>query len=222
MSFPDRAKSLRAKAHLSGVKLPVLVGVTALALVVLVAAGAFLLNTVAGSAFSVEKASDAETEQQEVAEVLAKTVIVHVGGAVVEPGVRELEEGARVQDAIEAAGGFAEGAARDSLNLARMLADGEQVVVPLQLSDEEIAAAASGAEGSGVPVAGARPNGKVNINTASVSELDALPGVGPSTAEKIVTEREANGPFATAEDLKRVSGIGDKKYAALADAICVG
>ena len=64
--------------------------------------------------------------------------------------------------------------------------------------------------------------GKVNINTASAAQLDTLPGVGASTAEKIVADREANGPFKTVEDLKRVSGIGDKKFAALADAICVG
>lgn len=62
----------------------------------------------------------------------------------------------------------------------------------------------------------------MNINTASAEELDVLPGVGPSTAAKIVADREANGPFSTIEDLKRVSGIGDKKYAELADSICVG
>ena len=63
---------------------------------------------------------------------------------------------------------------------------------------------------------------RVNINTASTEELDTLPGIGPSTAEKIVADREANGPFATIEDLKRVSGIGDKKYANLSEHICVG
>lgn len=62
----------------------------------------------------------------------------------------------------------------------------------------------------------------MNINRATAAELDTLPGVGPSTAEKIVADREANGPFATTEDLKRVSGIGDKKYEELADLVCVG
>ena len=134
--------------------------------------------------------------------------------------MRELPQGARVQDAVDAAGGFAEGAACDELNLARPLTDGEQIVVPTL----EEAGAASSAIGGGAGEAQteAAAGGKVNLNKASAAELDALPGVGPSTAEKIVAEREANGPFATVEDLKRVSGIGDKKFADLADLVCVG
>lgn len=223
MGFVEQAESWRAKAHLSGVRLPVLVGVTALAAVVLVAAGCALIKagTADGFALSREEGvlapGDAADAGEGAEPAAAPTVVVHVGGAVVEPGVRELEEGARVQDAVEAAGGFAEGAATDALNLARVVADGEQIVVP---SQEEADAAATGGGGGvdAVPSAG----GKVNINRASAAELDALPGVGPSTAEKIVADREANGPFATVEDLKRVSGIGDKKFADLADLVCVG
>ena len=130
--------------------------------------------------------------------------------------MQELEEGSRVQDAVEAAGGFADGAARDALNLARVLQDGEQVVVP---TEEELTASVSpSAEVSAAPAA----RGRININPATAEELDALPGIGPATAEKIVADREANGPFSTIEDLKRVSGIGDKKYTELADSVCVG
>ncbi len=217
MSFPEQAQSWRSKAHLNGARLPVLVGVTALAVVVLLLAGKALVEAASSDGFSVVRSEPAEQEGAQGEEAVEEpaTVVVHVGGAVAEPGVRELAEGARVQDAVEAAGGFADGAARDALNLARVLADGEQVVVP---TEEELAAPA--------PVAGADASasggGRVNINTATAEELDALPGIGPATAEKIVADREANGPFAAAEDLKRVSGIGDKKYAELADAICVG
>lgn len=229
MAFPEDAESMRAKAHLGAVRTPVLVGVTACALVVVALVASTLLGAFSSGGFSIEKGgaggAQAEAPAQESGEdaSAARTVCVHVGGAVAAPGVQELPEGARVQDAIEAAGGFSEGAATDALNLARVVADGEQVIVPSveEQADaagaQQAASAAPGAAGSGVSA-----GGKININRASASELDALPGVGPSTAEKIVADREANGPFATIEDLKRVSGIGDKKYAALADAICVG
>ncbi len=223
MSFPDKAESLRAKAHLSGASTPVLVGLTALALAVLVAAGGFLAHAASGG-FSIQKADDPASEaapesaeSEGADDAASKAVIfVHVGGCVVEPGVRELAQGSRVQDAVEAAGGFSKDAARDALNLARVLSDGEQVTVPSQ--EETQAAAAAQPSVGGDTHAG----GKVNINTATAEELDALAGVGPSTAQKIVADREANGPFPSPEDLKRVSGIGDKKYAALADSICVG
>ncbi|WP_080797317.1 ComEA family DNA-binding protein [Arabiibacter massiliensis] len=219
MPFVEQAESWRSKAHLGGARLPVLVGVTALALIVLLVAGKALLDAASSEAFSIERAP-AQQEQGEgegaAAEPApAKTVVVHVGGAVGEPGVRELPEGARVQDAVEAAGGFAEGAATDALNLARVLVDGEQVMVPTLEEAQAAEAAAPAAPGTAA-------GGKVNINQASAVELDALPGVGPATAEKIVADREANGPFAAIEDLKRVSGIGDKKLAELADLVCVG
>ena len=152
-------------------------------------------------------------EGEEAVAEEARTVVVHVGGAVADPGVRELAEGSRVQDAVDASGGFAEGAASDALNLARVLSDGEQVA-GAQGAD-------AGAAGAGAS-SGSAAGGRVNINRATAAELDTLPGVGPSTAEKIVADREANGPFATTEDLKRVSGIGDKKYEELADLVCVG
>ena len=138
---------------------------------------------------------------------------VHVSGAVQEPGLYELPEGSRIAAAVEAAGGFSEDAATDGVNLARVLFDGEQIVVPTI----EEAAAGSTSEGSSTTSS----SSLVNINTASASELDTLPGIGPATAEKIIADREANGPFTTIEDLKRVSGIGDKKYENLADLICV-
>lgn len=146
---------------------------------------------------------DAEAEVDEVAE--ASTVVVHVDGAVVSAGVYELAEGARVADAVESAGGLVEGADTTSLNLAAPLSDGEKVHVPVVGED---------VEETGTATSGAAPS-VVNINTAGVEELDVLPGVGEATARAIVEDRETNGPFSTPEDLMRVSGIGEKKFAKL-------
>ncbi len=236
MSFQRSAQSWRARLHLSGARLPVLVGVTAVAIVVMVCAGRLLLDAASSEGFAVVQPGDAEQAAGDgdagaaadagASQAAPAPLRVHVGGAVAAPGVYDLAEGARVLDAVEAAGGFAEGAARDALNLARAVSDGEQVVVPSEadIAAQEVASAGAGgaAAGAGASAAAGGAGGKVNINTASAAQLDTLPGVGASTAEKIVADREANGPFKTVEDLKRVSGIGDKKFAALADAICVG
>lgn len=145
-------------------------------------------------------------------------LVVHVDGAVAAPGVYELAEGARVNDAIAAAGGLAEGADTSSINLAAGVLDGEKVYVPLEGEDAPAAAeagsagAASGADDTPAPV---------NINTATIEELDELPGVGEATARAIVEDREQNGPFSVPEDLMRVSGIGEKKYAKLEGRIYV-
>lgn len=236
MSFQRSAQSWRARLHLSGARLPVLVGVTAVAIVVMVCAGRLLLDAASSEGFAVVQPGDAEQAAGDgdagaaadagASQAAPAPLRVHVGGAVAAPGVYDLAEGARVLDAVEAAGGFAEGAARDALNLARAVSDGEQVVVPSEadIAAQEAASAGAGgaAAGAGASAAAGGAGGKVNINTASAAQLDTLPGVGASTAEKIVADREANGPFKTVEDLKRVSGIGDKKFATLADAICVG
>ncbi len=141
--------------------------------------------------------------------------IVHVAGAVMRPGVYGLAPGSRVVDAIAAAGGALGSAAPDSLNLARIVCDGEQVYVPT--TDEAAGAAAplQMAPGSAGPSTGTL----VNINTATATQLEELPGVGPATAQKIVDDREANGPFARPEDLMRVPGIGQKKYEAMAEMV---
>lgn len=229
MSFQESAESLRSKLHLTDrLSVPVLVGICAVIVIGIAIAGYSLLGGLSSDSFSFGVGEDGATveveglelmdaaEAEDVGGQVAPTIAVHVSGAVAAPGVYELEEGARVADAVEHAGGFLEGAAENALNLARVLNDGEQVVVP---TAEEHAAQQSAAEASG---GAAGVGGKVNINTASVEQLDTLPGVGESTAQKIIADREANGPFSSPEDLKRVSGIGDKKYAELADLITVG
>jgi competence protein ComEA len=154
--------------------------------------------------------------------------VVYVCGAVRSPGVLRLPQGSRVADALELAGGATSRAELAAVNLAARVADGQQILVP-EKAQAAPAAAGSGAasSASGVasaaglaaaPVAAGAP---VNINTATLEQLDALQGVGPATAQKIIDYRTANGPFATIEDIKNVAGIGDAKFAAMKDSITV-
>ncbi len=147
-------------------------------------------------------------------------VVVYVCGAVRDPGVVRLLTGARVADAIELAGGALPGAELGAVNLAAKVGDGQQIVVP-----EKGAAPAGGASGAPAgAAAGVATPGQgalVNINTASLTELDALDGVGPSTAQKIIDYRTANGGFTSIEQIKEVPGIGDAKFAALQGSITI-
>jgi competence protein ComEA len=146
------------------------------------------------------------------------SIVVYVVGAVRHPGVVRLGAGARVEDAVAAAGGFLGNAAMQAVNLARFALDGEQIVVPTL--DEYAAApqAAPGSSGAPGPAEAAAP---VDLNTADATTLETLPGVGPATASKIVADRETNGPFASVEDIMRVPGIGEKKFESLKDLIVV-
>lgn len=159
--------------------------------------------------------------QKEADRSEAETIVVDVGGAVRKPMVVELEQGSRVRDAVEAAGGLAEDADAAGVNQAAKLVDGQQVRIPHV--GEVVTQDASVGSGSDPAPNGSSSaaSGVVNINTAGVEELDELPGVGPATAQAIVEDREANGPFSSIEDLMRVSGIGEKKFEKLKASICV-
>ncbi|GAA4064849.1 hypothetical protein GCM10023065_15520 [Microbacterium laevaniformans] len=141
-------------------------------------------------------------------EISAAALYVHVSGAVERPGLYRLDGGARVVDVVSAAGGFTDTADRTAVNLARPLVDGEQVQVP------EVGEAPS----TGAPVSG---DGRVNLNTADVAALDALPRVGPAIAERIIAWREENGGFTSVDDLLSVPGIGEKMLAGLRDLVTV-
>lgn len=140
------------------------------------------------------------------------TIVVDVAGKVRHPGIATLPLGARVVDALEAAGGVRKGVRLGSLNLARVLTDGEQVLVGVPAA-AGVAASAAGAPTSGASgVAGTM----VNINTAGQSELETLPGVGPVTAQAILQWRSDNGAFTSVDELLEVSGIGDATLAKIA------
>ena len=149
--------------------------------------------------------------------MVAEFMVVHVAGSVVAPGVYELPGGSRLHQAIQAAGGLLSDADPGVLNLAALLHDGDRVFVPrvgeqiptIALPSSGVGAASPTGVGSAVP---AQP---VDLNRATAAELDALPGVGPSTAAAIVAHREQNGPFGSIDDLLQVRGIGPAKLDAL-------
>ena len=152
------------------------------------------------------------------APVQAKEIQVHVMGAVAKPGVYKLQQGDRVIDAINLAV-LLEDAEPDALRLASILSDGQTITVPYRLTDEELA----GLPGS----AGSRPtvisanDGLININTADINQLTTLPGIGPALAERIVSYRETNGLFNSVEEIRKVSGIGEKRFLDIRDRITV-
>ncbi len=135
-----------------------------------------------------------------------KLLVVDVAGAVRRPGLYRLRSGARIDDAIAAAGGATAKAQLDAVNLAAPVADGEQVLVP----GSGVAAAAASAAG-----AGSSPSAPLDLNTATAEQLDALPGIGPITAQKIIDYRTAHGPFHAVDELQGVPGIGPAKMAQL-------
>jgi competence protein ComEA len=140
-------------------------------------------------------------------------IVIHVAGAVNRAGVVELPEGSRIHEAIAAAGGSAAGADLNRLNLAAVLADGQKILVPLigdpdvNASAPEGTAPADGGEGSGEAAPG---GGRIDLNSASVEELGALPRVGPVLAQRIVDWRKEHGRFSTVEELDAVDGVGPK------------
>lgn len=166
--------------------------------------------------------SDANGLPDEEATAEAKgAIVVDVAGAVASPGVVELKDGARVADALGAAGGLAEDADLTSVNRAARLTDGQRVYVP-RVGEQVAPVEGDGSAGAAGEGTQSTATGQaVNINTACLAELDALPGVGPATAQAIIDDREANGPFTAPEDLMRVSGIGEKKFEKLKSSICV-
>jgi competence protein ComEA len=144
-----------------------------------------------------------------------KPLVVYITGAVPRPGVYALPKGARVQDAISAAGGFLAEAEKSEINLAALIEDGEKIDIPYLEGASPILATPG-------PTVVAVTTELVNINTASSAELDSLPGIGPTTAQKIIEYREQNGPFISTEDIINVSGIGTGTYERIKDLITVG
>ena len=135
--------------------------------------------------------------------------VVQVVGAVRRPGVYRVRSGGRVNDAVRRAGGPTGRADLAGINLAAKVSDGQQVIVPVR------GAAGAAADGAGPGAAAAAPGQPLNLNTATVEQLDQLDGVGPATAQKIIEYRRQHGGFRSVEELDEVPGIGEKKFAAL-------
>lgn len=143
-----------------------------------------------------------------------KPIVVHITGAVPRPGVYALPQGARVQDLISAAGGFLAEAQKTDINLAALLEDGQKLDIPYLEGISPVLATPEEA----VVVTTTE---LININIASQAELESLPGIGPTTAQKIIEYRDANGPFLNPEDIINVPGIGPGTYERIKDLITV-
>lgn len=159
-----------------------------------------------------EALSATETEEPDGAKE-EKTCLVYVCGAVVSPGVYELDDGSRIYEAVELAGGFMEEAAEDALNLAESVTDGQMIRIPTE--EEQEAAGRQGAE------ADSAADGKLDLNRADVAALMELPGIGQSKAEAIVGYREEHGSFSRTEDLMKVVGIKEGVFNKIKDRIKV-
>ena len=181
-------------------------------------------------------------EKEEVTTEETEKIIVHVSGAVNKEGIVELETNSRISDAINKAEGLKENADTKNINLAFKLEDGMKIYIPTigenieenelndqsqnkSMSDEtsKYVTSASGVvqEEQTKGTTQQSKNQKININTATQTELETLPGIGPSTSLKIVNYREENGKFKSIEEIKEVSGIGDAKYENIKELICV-
>lgn len=139
---------------------------------------------------------------------------VYISGEVAHPDVYELLSGAILLDLVNAAGGFSEEANRNIVNLALPLSDGMHVHVPDNTIESSLPPVSSGSLPNNNPT-----NTTININTALLEELERLPGIGPSIAQKIIDYRQENGPFASIEEVQNVSGIGPAKYEQIKDLI---
>lgn len=158
-----------------------------------------------------------ETDQGNFSSEATKTIEVHVAGAVARAGVYLLEEGSRVYQAVEKAGGALEDADLERINLAQPLYDGQQVLIPRQLQE-----GGSGEETGLNPSASHSPqNEKININLATESQFETLPGIGSVKARSIIKYRQENGYFSSIEDLLKVSGIGEKTLEGIRELITI-
>lgn len=145
-------------------------------------------------------------------------IYVQISGEIKYPGVYEMENGDRVFQLVEKAGGLTENADLNSINLSKKLIDGEKIII---FAKKVINESSTSISQSGITPSQPKSN-LININTASKEELESLPGIGPALAQRIIDYRETNGYFQTIEDIKKVSGIGDKKFEAIKNLITVG
>lgn len=174
-----------------------------------------------GPATSSPESSEAVPAGPSAEATASGRLLVHVAGAVRRPGLVELPAGSRVADAVEAAGGPTARAQPASVNLARPLVDGEQVVV-LRRGDLGAGSVAYGqGPGPGAPAAPGAAVGPVDLNTATLEQLDGLPGIGPVLAQRILDWRTANGRFSSVDELGEVSGIGEVTLGELRQSVTV-
>lgn len=175
-----------------------------------------------------DKKEDSNTENDLTVYPEEKTILIHVSGQVKNNTVVELPAESRIKDAIEAAGGLTKEADLTNINLAYILEDGEKIYIPKKgekVGEEDVGVVGVGQTEMSAPTVRSsslsNKSSKININKATQTELESLPGVGPSTAQKIIAYREESGKFASVEDIKNVAGIGSAKYEKMKEFISV-
>jgi competence protein ComEA len=173
-------------------------------LIAVVVFGTYVFSSGLGQDNTVKISKSDEPVEQNT-NIESPKIYVHVAGSVKSPGIYQLDSGTRVYDAVLAAGGFTDKANQASVNMARALNDGEQLVIS--------------SESTGAVYEGALSSTLISLNQASSSQLEDLPGVGPALAGRIVDWRTANGGFKAKEDLLNVAGIGDKLFASVKDLV---
>ncbi|WP_369246522.1 helix-hairpin-helix domain-containing protein [Streptomyces sp. R41] len=169
----------------------------------------------AGQGEQSDAGPDASTGAASPVGAAGTAIVVDVGGKVRSPGLQRLPSGSRVADALRAAGGVRPGTNTDGLNRARLLVDGEQIVVGAPASVAGPGMGGTGPVGTGGSAAGAAPSAPVALNTATVDQLDGLPGVGPVLAQHIIDYRTQHGGFRSVDELREVNGIGDRRFSDL-------
>ena len=150
-----------------------------------------------------------------------ETIMVHIDGEVVTPGIISLKAGARIADAIQACGGTTDISDISKINLAYELKDGQKVYIPSIYDVEDVEYIQNDAGNNVIIPDTSSSSALVNINSATQAELETLPGIGPSTAAKIIDYRNKNGDFKNIEDIMNVSGIGESKFNNIKDYICI-
>ena len=196
------------------------------AIIIILVVGYYYFNSTK-DVYNYESFETNEEVAQEENKEEEKTIIIHVAGAVLNPGIVEVKENARIDDVIKAAGGATENSDLNQVNLAYAVEDGQKIYIPskaeITKNDEDIETVINGTSSESILEGGENntEGSLININTADETKLQELPGIGQSTALKIINYRKENGKFKSIEDIKNVSGIGDSKYESIKDLICV-
>ncbi|MBR3755487.1 MAG: helix-hairpin-helix domain-containing protein [Firmicutes bacterium] len=152
------------------------------------------------------------TIESETAQRSNLKMVVDISGCVKKPGIYEMQDGTRLYEVVQMAGGLTKDADIDAINQAELVTDGQKILIPGKANENH----------SGNTISGTiSQNGKININHADNMTLQQIPGIGPATAEKIIQYRETNGLFKTIEDIKNIEGIGEKTFKKMEDKICV-
>ena len=193
--------------------------IAAIAAIICIVILIYILNINQSNLNNYEALEITNAEEENIEETEEK-IKVHIAGSVVTEGIVELEEGARVADAIEEAGGTTADANMNQINLAYKLQDGQKIYIPNQNEEEyQITTNMEGIQSANNTTS--NETDVININTATQTELELLPGIGPSTATKIIDYREENGKFENIEEIKNVPGIGETKYENIKNKITV-